>query len=187
MSPWLVGVGAIVAALLAPAVVYWMHSVPWRRPLRWLGVIPWVGPPRRLATWLNRDEHGSAGLEFMLVLGFIMLPMMFLVTAVSWPSRINAASAAAYEAAKAVVSAPDPAAAEDTGRARALEVIANHGFDTGDVTVSFNLSDPGRGDVVVASVTITLPALDFPTFGAWDPIRFTRTSSQRVGDFRGFE
>lgn len=135
---------------------------------------------------LNRDERGSAGLEFMLVVGLIMLPMMVLITAISWPSRINAASAAAYEAARVVVAAPDPAAAEDTGRSRALEVIANHGFDTDDVTVSFNLTDPGRGDVVTASVTITLPALEFPMFGAWESIRTTRSSSQRVGDYRGF-
>lgn len=133
------------------------------------------------------DERGSAGLEFMLVVGLIMLPMMFLITATTWPARVNAANAAAYEAAKAVVAAPDPAAAEDVGRARAMEVIANHGFDTGDVTVTFNLANPGRGDVLTASVTITLPALQFPTYGAWDPIRTTRSSSQRVGDFRGFE
>lgn len=133
------------------------------------------------------DERGSAGLEFMLVVGLIMLPMMFLITATTWPARVNAANAAAYEAAKAVVAAADPAAAEDVGRARAMEVIANHGFDTGDVTVTFNLANPGRGDVLTASVTITLPALQFPTYGAWDPIRTTRSSSQRVGDFRGFQ
>ncbi len=141
----------------------------------------------RSARETRSDERGSAGLEFMLIVGFIMFPMMFLITATTWPARINAANAAAYEAAKAVVAAPDPAAAEDVGRARAMEVIANHGFDTADVDVTFSLADPGRGDVLKATVTITLPALIFPSYGSWDALRTARSSSQRVGDFRGFQ
>jgi len=113
----------------------------------------------------THDERGSAVLEFMLVLGFIMLPMMFLITAVSWPARVNAANAAAYEAARAVVAAVDPAAGEDTGRARALEVIANHGFDTSDVDVSFNLSDPGRGEVLEQPARRRLPGVRMSVHG----------------------
>lgn len=132
-------------------------------------------------------ESGSATLEFMLMLGFMVFPVCGLMAVAAWPQRLNAADAAAYEAAKAAVEASDPAAGADLGRERALEVLANHGFDTDDVTVSYSSASPARSDALVAHVTITLPAIQFPGVGGWDAIQVTRSSTQRVGDYRGFE
>lgn len=134
-----------------------------------------------------RGEHGAASLEFLIVTGLLLFPMMGMLSAVTWPERVNAARAAAYEAAKAVVEASDPVAGADVGRERALEVLANHGYDTGDVEVSYNLADPNRGDSLEATVTISLPALTFPGIGEWDTLRHSVSSTQRVPDFRGFE
>lgn len=136
---------------------------------------------------MNRSQRGSATLEFLLFLGAALFPVCFLISVMAWPERLNAANAAAYEAAKTVTEAPDPAAAMADGRDRALEVIANHGFDASDVTVTFTPADPRRGDVVEASVTVLLPALTFPGVGSWDSVHQAKTHSERVGDFRGFE
>lgn len=134
-----------------------------------------------------RDERGSGVVEFLPLMVFSFFMFMCLITLIAWPERFNAANAAAYEAARAVVEAPDPAAAMSLGQQRAEEVVVNHGFDASDLTVSFTPADPHRGDEVVASVTITLPALRFPLLGEWEALRWTKTSHQRVGDFRSFE
>lgn len=133
-----------------------------------------------------RGQRGSASLEFIIFMGVAVLPMMGLVSVTSWPERMNASRAAAYEAAKAVVTAADPAAGEDVGRSRALEVLANHGFSTADVDVVYSLADPKRGDGVTATVTISLPALTFPGVGSWESVRHAESNTQRVADFRGF-
>lgn len=134
----------------------------------------------------RRPQRGSATLEFMLVIGLLVFPMAGLVSVTSWPERLNAAHAAAYEAARAVIEAPEPSAGMDLGRQRALEVLSNHGFSTDDVSVSFSPSSPGRGEPLTATVTITLPALTFPGVTTWDAVRSSKSSTQRVGDFREF-
>lgn len=141
---------------------------------------------RRTSNAPRRPQRGSATLEFMLMLGLLVFPIAGLVSVTSWPERLNAAHAAAYEAARAVVEAPEPAAGMDVGRERALEVLANHGFPTGDVSVAFSPAAPGRGEPLTATVTITLPALTFPGVTTWDAVRFSKSSTQRVGDFREF-
>lgn len=135
-------------------------------------------------TWPADDERGSATIEFMGMLALMVVPLMCVVLVSAWPQRMNAANAAAYQAARAVVEAPDPAAAADVGRNRAIEVLVNHGFDVDDVDVSFSASAPGRGEAFTATVTMTLPLIVFPGAGSWDAVRFSRSSTQRVSDFR---
>lgn len=136
---------------------------------------------------LGRDQGGSAVLEAMLGMGFMVLPMTFLLTTTAWPSRLNAASAAAYQAAKTVAEAPDPVTGEDLGRQRAVDVMANHGFDPGSIAVSYSTPDPQRGDQVTATVTVTLPALSFPTLGSWDAVDWDRSATVEVPGYRSFE
>lgn len=133
------------------------------------------------------NERGSGVIGFILLIGIALFPMMGLLAITAWPERINAANAAAYEAAKTVVEAPDPAAAMALGEQRAKEVVANHGSDASSVTVAFSPSDPHRGDEVTATVTVTLPALQFPGLGTWNSVQWSKTSVQVVGPFRGFE
>lgn len=134
-----------------------------------------------------KGERGSASLEFLIIVFILVFPAMGLLSVITWPERVNAARAAAYEAAKAVVEADDPVAGQDVGRERALEVIANHGYDTSDVEVVYSLADPDRGEALEATVTVSLPALTFPGIGAWESIRHSVSSTQRVPDYRGFE
>lgn len=130
----------------------------------------------------RREEQGQAVIEWLLMLP-VLFAFMFVLTVTAWPSRINAASAAAAQAARAVVEAPDPATGVDVGRQRALEVIAGHGFDPGAVTVTFSDPDPGRGGAVTATVTIPLPALRFPLLGSWEGIDRSESSTARVPDY----
>lgn len=132
---------------------------------------------------MRRGERGTAVIEWILCMGLMILPMTGLLTVIAWPSRLNAASAAAYQAAKAAAEAPNPAAGEDLGRQRAADVLANHGFDPSSASVTFNVADPGRGDAVQATVTIDLPALRFPGIGSWDAVSAARTSTVNVPDY----
>lgn len=133
---------------------------------------------------IRRDMAGTAVIEYMLVL-LVLLPIVGLLAMVSWPERLNAANAAAYEAAKAMVEAPDAAAGADLGRARAIEVITNHGYDAGDVDVTFSAATLERGDAMTATVTITLPAIDFPGAGSWAEVRWSKSHTEMVADYRG--
>ncbi len=135
---------------------------------------------------MRRDQRGTAVIEYALCMGIIILPLAFMLTMTAWPSRLNAASAAAYQAAKAVAEAPDPATGEDLGRQRAAAVIANHGFDPSTASVSFSTPDPQRSDEVTATVTITLPALRFPGMGSWDAVDWPRSATVQVPSYRSF-
>lgn len=148
-----------------------------------VATLPWLVARLRLR-WSAEDERGSATIEFMGLLALMVVPLMCVALVSAWPQRMNAANAAAYQAARAVVEAPDPAAAADVGRNRAIEVLVNHGFDVDDVDVSFSASAPGRGEAFTATVTMTLPLIVFPGAGSWDAVRFSRSSTQRVSDFR---
>lgn len=132
---------------------------------------------------MRRDQRGSVAIEFMILMGMLVLPFSCFLVATAWPEAMNAAKAAAYEAAKAVVTAPDLSAGEDLGRQRAQEVLTNHGYD-GPVEVTF--TDAGRAEALTATVTIQLPALRFPGVGSWDAIPWSRSHTERVPDYRGF-
>lgn len=132
------------------------------------------------------DQRGSAVLEAILGMGLLVLPMTFLITTTAWPARLNAASAAAYQAAKTVAEAPDPVTGEDLGRQRAADVMANHGFDPGTIAVSYSTPDPQRSDQVTATVTVALPALSFPSLGSWDAVGWDRSATVEVPSYRSF-
>ncbi len=92
----------------------------------------------------RQDEKGSMTIEFLLCLALIIFPVIGLsAAALNWPGRLNAASGAAYEAAHSVVHSP--AADPEEGRARAVEVWTNHGYDAGDIEVAFEGDPTSRG------------------------------------------
>lgn len=150
----------------------------------WVAFVCWLGDKveRRERRDERHCESGQAVIEWLLTLP-ILFAFMFLLTVTAWPSRLNAASAAAAQAARAAVEAPDPATGVDVGRQRALDVIAGHGFDPAAVSVTFSDPDPGRGGAVTATVTIPLPTLRFPLLGSWEGIDASRSSTARVPDY----
>lgn len=130
---------------------------------------------------MRRDEGGFATLEFIVIFAFGALMAAGLYVTTAWPATITAASAAAYEAARAAVEAPTQESGEAEGRLRAEETMANHGYD-GGVAVAYTVA--GRGEAMEARVTIELPVLRFPGLGQWDAMPWTTTRVVRVPDFR---
>jgi hypothetical protein len=112
-----------------------------------------------------RGDDGSASLEF-LVAGFVLLvPVVYLMLAVSAiQAGALAVEGAARQAARVYVQAPDEAAASEAA-ARAVEfALADHGVDPGSASVSIAcdhapcLSRRGSVTVTVALV-VPLPLM----------------------------
>ena len=121
-------------------------------------------------------------IEFLLCLALIIFPVIGLsAAALNWPGRLNAASGAAYEAAHSVVHSP--AAQPEEGRARAVEVWTNHGYDGGDIEVAFEGDPTSRGGIYRATVRVVLPAIVIPGVGRIAGGSVSRSHSERVPDF----
>ena len=130
----------------------------------------------------RQGEKGSTTIEFLLCLALIIFPVMGLsAAALNWPARLNAASGAAYEAAHSVVHSPvaDP----EEGRARAVKVWTNHGYDAGDIEVAFEGDPTSRGGVYTSTVTVVLPAIVIPGVGRIAGGFVARSHAERVPDF----
>lgn len=142
-----------------------------------LAARPGVPPFRR-----RRGEEGFTVIEFLLCLALIIFPVIGLsAAALNWPGRLNAASGAAYEAAHSVVHSP--AADPEEGRARAVEVWTNHGYNVGDIAVAFEGDPTARGGVYKAIVTVVLPAIVIPGIGRIAGGSVSRSHAERVPDF----
>ena len=130
----------------------------------------------------RQDEKGSMTIEFLLCLALIIFPVIGLsAAALNWPGRLNAASGAAYEAAHSVVHSP--AADPEEGRARAMEVWTNHGYDAGDIEVAFEGDPTARGGVYTSTVRVVLPAIVIPGVGRIAGGFVSRSHTERVPDF----
>ncbi len=134
----------------------------------------------------RRSDDGFTTIEFLLCLALIIFPVIGLsAAALDWPGRLNAASGAAYEAAHSVVHSP--AADPEEGRARAVEVWINHGYDAGDIEVAFEGDPTSRGGVYTSTVTVVLPAIVLPGVGRIAGGSVSRSHSERVPDFESIQ
>lgn len=124
---------------------------------------------------MNR-QAGYVAVELALGLGLLVLPMALLALSLPvWVERQAVATAAAQEAARAVVVAGSVEDGERTARRIVAEAAANGGLDAQDLTVCFvtHVSDAAapdgcgaprleRGAAVTARVRVRLPALALP-------------------------
>lgn len=84
-----------------------------------------------------RDDAGSSSLEFIAVGVIMLVPLLYLVIAVgSVQEQSLGVEAAARQAARAIASAPDIAAAADRGEEVLDGIVAEYGIDSGAVDVS---------------------------------------------------
>ncbi|AMB58046.1 hypothetical protein [Microterricola viridarii] len=116
--------------------------------------------------WSFRTERGSASLEFLTVGLILMVPLVYLVLAVSaLQAGALAAEGAARQAARAFVLADDEEAGQ-AAAARALAVtLADYGLGAEAGALAFDCTNgqPGclvRGETVTVSVRLTV-ALPF--------------------------
>lgn len=130
-------------------------AVPRRLPGRRRGAAP---PASRCE---RGSDDGSAVIEFIVLAVLLLIPTIYLVLAVG---RVQAASyavsTAAREAGRAYVTAPAGSSPQARADAAARLSFADHGFDTGQITVRCAadpcLSPEARVDVD-AAVDVSLP------------------------------
>lgn len=124
---------------------------------------------------MNR-ESGYVAMELALGLGLLVLPMALVALSFpTWVERQALATAAAQEAARAVVVAASAQDGELVARRIVSEIAANNGLDVGELAVCFathpsrEVAPSGcgvlrleRGTAVTAHVQVRLPALSLP-------------------------
>ncbi len=116
------------------------------------------------------SERGSAVIEIPMVLGFLIIPVAFLILTIpTWLQGIHAANDAAAESARAfVLSGADPGAVD-----RALSATASsHGYDDRIQLASATTTGIGPGDEVTITVDVELRAIALFNVGS-----FTYTAS----------
>ena len=133
------------------------------------------------ATRAWRSERGTAAIELPLVIGLVLIPLGLLVLAVpTWVERQEAATEAAAEAARAVVTATGPQDRATVARAVVEEVAASHGLPPGSLRLE--LQNSGRGQALTARVTVEIPMAPLPGLGRLPAVDWTATHSERFPD-----
>jgi hypothetical protein len=133
-----------------------------------------------------RDERGQvAGIE-VLPFGFLVLVAGTLLVVNAWAvvDAKFAVDAAAREAARAYVEAPDETTALAAARQRALEALAAHGRDDID-RVQVTVSAPrghGRCLTVIVTVSYRVPALTVPFVGGFGRALTAQSSHTELVD-----
>jgi hypothetical protein len=131
----------------------------------------------------DRDARGFVAIEWVAAVGLLLLPIVVLVaTLPAWAERRHAATVAAREAARELVSewpAGDGSRAVEVAR----EVAADHGVDAGDVTVRTPSVGPGRGGEGRGVVDVVMPAISIMGMraGEW---QYTAIAVRRIDDYR---
>ncbi len=139
-----------------------------------------------------RSERGSATLELILAVGFLLIPAAALLAQFpTWIGTTQAAQAAATEAARQVALADDITGGTAAATATAREVLINHGLDPADLlSLTVTATPPGdlqRGQVVTVTVTVQGSPIAVPGLGSiGNPFHATGSATERVDDYRGF-
>lgn len=148
----------------------------------------------RLAVVFLRDAQGSASLEFITVGMVMLIPLVYLVLAMSAiQGGALAAEGAARQGARVFVQADTLADAEDSAE-RAIEfALNNYGLDTSNTSVEITCT-PNPADclarhgyvTVTVAVQVTLP-LAPPVLTGNFPVHvpLDATATQQVSQFRG--
>ena len=132
------------------------------------------------------SERGTATpLSLVLGLGLIVMPVLVLVlTLPTWEQRTVDAQDAARNGARALVMADDwddgVAAADQT----VDEIVSSDGLVAGDVSLRL-AGSLAPGATVTASVTVLVPAGNFPGLGFIGTLHYTASSTEHVDAYRG--
>ncbi len=112
-----------------------------------------------------KGERGAALLEMPLFLGFVIVPLAFVILTIpTWLQGVHAANDAAAEAARAfVLSGGDPGAVDRTVRATEL----SNGLPSGSLTVSSAAPVAGIAAEVRVTVDVNLRAVAFFDLGSF--------------------
>ncbi len=127
--------------------------------------------------------RGYVAVEFAAGVALLLVPVILLVAVLPvWSEREHAAAVAAREAARYAAQAwPNDV---DAGAVvTAQRAVTRYGVPAADLQVVM-ATDVGRGGQVRATVTIVMPALVVPGFGAHGGWHWTTSYAVRVDDYR---
>lgn len=138
------------------------------------------------------DETGSASLEFLTVGMILMLPLVYLVLAVSAiQAGAFAAEGAARQAARVFVQAPDLGSAQASAQ-RALQfALADHGLDETAVAIAVTCRPSAcltRQGFVTVTVDLSVPLPLVPSALVGDfpiAVPLHATATEQVSRFWG--
>ena len=139
-----------------------------------------------------RSERGSASLEAVFAIGFLLIPAAILLAQLpQWIATGQAAQVAASEAARQVVLADNMSAGVAAAQVTATQVIANHGLAVDDLVSVVVAADPAgdlqRGQIVTVTVTVRGNPIVVPGLGTvGNPFDAVRAGTERVDDYRSF-
>ncbi len=119
-------------------------------------------------------ERGSAVIELPMVLGFLIIPIAFVVLTIpTWLQDIHAANDAAAEAGRAFVLSGGDGEAVD----RAIQAAElSHGRESGSLALSSVAPTAELSSAVEVSVTVEVTAIALFDFGSFS---YTATHTER--------
>jgi len=136
------------------------------------------------------SERGSAPIELALVVGFLLIPMALLTLSFGpWLERRAMANAAAAEAARLLVVAEPVGSGEEAARSAIIDMAANAGVPTDDVSFVFcpsagdSCGEISRGEMVTVTVDVEVPAISTP-FGPIGGLTLRASHSEPVDLYR---
>jgi hypothetical protein len=129
-------------------------------------------------------EQGSVAIELSLGIGLLVLPMALLVLLLpTWLERQSMARVAAQEAARSVAVAADPRQASTVASEIVTRIAANHGLPAQAMTVRVS-GGRDRGDIVTATVSVQMPATNFPGLTQVAGFRYTTAHREVIDPYR---
>lgn len=144
----------------------------------------------REAVSAERQEEGSAVVEFTFLALLLMVPLVyFIITVGQIQGGSFAVVGAADQAAKVFVAQPDADSAQAAAEQAALIALADFGHDGGAAQVSTRC-DPadcqaaGTAVTVTVNLTVPLPFLPFNDDFRLQASEVEASSTQMVGRFR---
>ena len=155
----------------------------------------------RSKRWSSRSgapgsEAGSASLEFITAGMILLVPLVYLVLALSsLQGGALAVEGAARQAARVYVQAPDQATATERARRAVAFALEDYGLDAGDAEVQIECSGGsggclGRQSLVTVTVRIGIALPLVPDLLALEQsasVPMTAASTQVVSRFGGLE
>lgn len=146
-----------------------------------------AGPPGRWAGASRHDERGFVGGFEGLLFGVLVFVLGTLVVADAWAvvDGTFAADAAARQAVRTFVEAPDAAAAPSAAAAAAAEALAGYGRSANGATVAVVGGVWARCSRVTIAVTLPVPLVVVPGIGGFGPaVTVTARQSELVDPLR---
>ena len=132
---------------------------------------------------VTRDRAGFVAIELLLAIAVLLLPVVLLVASLpQWSERQHAATVAADEAARVAVAAwPADGTARATEAADAVGLT--YGIPARDLEVAIS-PPPGRGTLLIVTVTVRMPALAVPLLAHAASWSWTARTARRIDDYR---